>query len=422
MHAHVRALLDACSVPASADDLRDARALANRIRGAAARAANQAAHVPTPVEPLFLGMQPVTLENAAVNRGDIRTFSHWFTWKIDGVHATLYQLVNLSSGGTNPVSRGPAAPRVLLVLRDGTARRLRVPGAVVITHKSSPVNVVLDGELALRRRITPTRAGYEAEHARTRAYEGVNVAECDARLYYVAADALLMKMSPVVDQALQARLTLARALLDGVGRGGASVLYNYDPVANKNPPPPAAQPPHRVPLLLSYKPHQAPLQAISVVRDVPPSFYGFGIDGIILTPAASPYVCGTNAKLFKYKPAAKQTIDLRAARLRSPAGGGRVCDLYGSMDNATEPAARGVAVPVELRAVLRNNDIVEVVVGAPPQAGAAAGAPAVTFKVVGARPDKSRPNAPATLENVLRAVLAPVDIEFVARVCSEAPY
>ena len=386
----------------------------------------------------FFGANPITLNACHIDR-ELSYASHWATWKVDGLHANLIQVAESATkkrkrqseavGTTVHATRALRdiePPAVFLVLRSTNGRILKVKkeGAVIITSNLRPCTLVLDGELALRRTYDSTsRSAYERERLRSLAtYTAVGGGgggggDFSPSLYFVASDCMLFQRVVQATNDLQSRLLVARSLLDGTGTPAdpSPVIYNYVRGSTQMPPPVEAQAASTVPLRVIYKPHQSPQQASSVIHDVPPRLVGFSFDGVILTPANAPFVPGTQRTLFKWKPLHMQTVDVCALIVKGK------WELRSCMCRTAQmPCSHRALAVVDAPTIAPSGDnalrIVECTAAWHQREGR------FVFDVVAMRADKTRPNAPPTIEGVLEAIRHPIPYARIVRTLATHAY
>ena len=295
------------------------------------------------------------------------------------------------------------------------------------TRSTLDLPLIYDGELALRRVHTPAERAAERERTcalyawtATPATEHEYARRLDAgverahSLVYVVADCLYAGNVVVGTRQLQLRSSTCKASLLGT-----------DPA---HPAPAVCGTPARFELV--YKPHQPGYDMGMLVRDVAePALVGCSIDGFILTPKDSAFRLGNDPALFKLKPPALKTLDLRVAplpngthaRMFTCAHGAcmRVpCDAH-AVGECTLAAFERVGIATTTPSF--TNAIVEF---SPEYAAASAAdrlAGRFAWRPVRLRRDKQRPNARRTIESTFAALRAAVTYEEVVAALARRP-
>jgi hypothetical protein len=394
---------------------------------------------------------PCELTRADLAAGRLAPGSHWITHKVDGENFLLVYMPPSIASALTPAAAATAgqkrpadepsadAPGIVFLVGAGDApgaeRSYRLVEPTTLSFWArvrgtlAPLDLplVYDGELAVRRVHTPDERPRERE--RSVATYGWTAtprtgAEAAARLdtgvvrrhslVYVVADCLYAGRVVVGTQLLQLRAATSKASLVGT-----------DPARR---PPAVAGTPARLELV--YKPHQPGYDAAMLVRDLAePALVGCDLDGLVLTPATTPFRAGNDPALYKLKPPALKTLDLRVGavsethvRMYSCALGAcrrsPTCDVHALGD---APRTAFERVGIDTRAPSFANSIVEF----SPEYAAASDVERrdgrFAWTPVRPRPDKQRPNARRTLESTFAALRDAVRYDEVVAALARPP-
>ena len=398
---------------------------------------------------LSVATYPAELTRADLDARRIAPGTHWVTHKVDGENFMLvYMPPSIASAleqqqqqqqsrvgqkraaaaattATNECSAGI----VFLIGRGDVAgtneRTYRLLESTTLTFMTRTrgtrtvldLPLVYDGELARRRVFSADERAAERERtcalyawSATPATEHERTLQLDAgierrhSLVYVVADCLYAGSAVVGTRLLQLRAAACKASLLGT-----------DPA---HPPPVVCGTPSRFELV--YKPHQPGYDMGMLVRDVAePALVGCSLDGFILTPKDASFRVGNDPLLFKLKPPALKTLDLRVqplpngthARMFTCAHGACMrspCDAHAVGECTLAAFER---VNIDTRSPTFANAIVEF---SPEYAAASPDdrrAGRFAWRPVRLRRDKERPNARRTIESTFAALRNAVTYE-----------